>query len=381
MLTSQLHAFGFIIPSFLLCLGSGILWIGRSKHIAPYVRYFACVIVMAGILQIAQAIAIPQQMIDVLPWLCVWFLLAISLMTHSIYLRFKIRTHWPYVVSVIILSIPIFLYFTYIDYSFESRLSATMVATLLIFGNNLRGILTNRSQHWLDHLLKIIIILMLSFFVCQVMFLVLMANTLWLDAYVTLFWSSTQFTSLFFNMAIFSLLSGCAVHDSMRTLKYELSIDPLTGLFNRRALHEKQKLFRALPEAPYALLLCDLDHFKKINDQYGHAIGDLALQHVSQIMRTTLRQNNRIIRFGGEEFLVVLAAPADLALEMAECLRHNIYRQPLYLPEQEISITISIGVSFFDAPCDLEPALQDADLMLYQAKKMGRDQVAWQMAS
>ena len=381
MLASQLHVFSFIIPSFLLCLGAAIFWVGLNRNIAQYVRYFAGVIMMAGLLQIAQAIAIPKQMTHVLPWLCLWFLLMISMMTHSIYLRFKIKTRWPYIILILVIATLYFLYFTYIHYSLEYRLTILTLAGVLIFANNLNGIIQARSQHWLDHWLKMVVMVMLGILSLQVLFLTVMSNTLLFSNYLSLFWSSTQFSILFFSMAIFSLLSGCAVYDSMRALKYERNIDPLTGLLNRRALHEPSKLLRALPNAPYVLFLCDLDHFKTINDQYGHVVGDLTLQHVSQIMRTTLRHSDRIIRLGGEEFLVVLAAEAPAALHTAERLRHNIARQPVYLAEQEINVTISIGVSFFNHASEFDQALADADLLLYQAKKLGRNQTAWQIQS
>ena len=381
MLASQLHVFSFIIPSFLLCLGTGILWVGHSRNIAPYVHYFAVVIMMAGILQIAQAIAIPHHMIHVLPWLCTWFLVMIALMTHSIYLRFQVKTRWHFITVVAALATLIFLYFNYIDYSLEYRLSAMVIASMLISANNIQGLVQARSQHWLDRWLKVVMFVVFVILTVQVIFLVLMSSTFLLSNYLNIFWSSTQFTILFFSMAIFSLLSGCAVHDSMRALKYERNIDPLTGLLNRRALHEPNTLFRALSHPPYALFLCDLDHFKQINDQYGHAVGDLALQHVSHIMRTTLRHSDRIIRLGGEEFLVVLAAESSAILNTAERLRLNISHQPLCLNEHEIHITISIGVSYFTQPLNLAQALVDADLLLYQAKKLGRNQVAWQLQS
>ncbi len=381
MLASQLSVFSFIIPSFLLCLGGVILWLGQRKYIVAYVRYFACVIIMAGLLQIAQAIAIPHQMIHVLPWLCTWFLLMIALMTHSIYLRFQINIRWSFIGIVIVLSTPIFLYFNYIHYSLQYRLIAISIATTLIFANNIKELVHAQSRNWLDHWLKMVMIVLLVVLSIQIIFLVLMSSTALLSNYLPLFWSSTQFTILFFSMAIFSLLAGCAVHDSMRALKYERNIDPLTGLLNHRALHDPNKLFRELPPAPYALLLCDLDHFKKINDQYGHAVGDLTLQHVSHIMRMTLRHSDRIIRLGGEEFLVILAAPNEAALHTAERLRSMIYHQPLSVAELHIQTSISIGVCCFEHTDDFDTALHDADLLLYQAKKLGRNQVAWQLTS
>jgi diguanylate cyclase (GGDEF)-like protein len=153
-------------------------------------------------------------------------------------------------------------------------------------------------------------------------------------------------------------------------------LDPLTGLLNRQGLegHFEELAEQArLMAAPISLLMCDLDHFKLINDLHGHAMGDAVLRDVAFALRRQLRAFELIYRLGGEEFLVVLpGANPDRAAELAERLCQAI-RQ---CHPQNLDITVSIGVA---TQCggDLEfaPLFEAADRALYQAKAKGRDRV------
>lgn len=156
--------------------------------------------------------------------------------------------------------------------------------------------------------------------------------------------------------------------------------DPLTGLYNRRAFFELGE--RALQQAvryqrPLSLLLLDIDHFKRINDQWGHPTGDLALQRVAQVVRDSLREVDIPARMGGEEFAVLLPETGRLeAIKLAERLRASIEGILFNVADGTHPITASIGVSSNqEAQCPLEKLLQDADLALYQAKAAGRNQV------
>ncbi len=169
------------------------------------------------------------------------------------------------------------------------------------------------------------------------------------------------------------VLSG-ALNESDRAHRRRSTLDPLTGLFNRNAL--EQRLGELDGEAEghsHALLLCDLDHFKRVNDELGHATGDAVLQDVSYTMRSVLRAGDSIYRVGGEEILVVLpGATRDDAVEIAERLRRAVReRRPV-----GTAITISIGVAVsHSGPLDTDELVGLADTALYSAKAAGRDRV------
>lgn len=155
--------------------------------------------------------------------------------------------------------------------------------------------------------------------------------------------------------------------------------DELTGLANRRFLSQQAQLELERAKRyqyPIAIFLLDIDHFKTVNDCYGHLAGDNILKQLSLLMKETLREHDMIARVGGEEFAVLLPE-ADLAAAMviAERLRQTVAQFAFHaLPELETSMTVSIGVaSTSDVAHDFEKLLQEADKRLYLAKAAGRN--------
>jgi diguanylate cyclase (GGDEF)-like protein len=173
-----------------------------------------------------------------------------------------------------------------------------------------------------------------------------------------------------------AILSGALV-ESDRAYRHRSALDPLTGLFNRSALEQRLAELASRSSGgegtSHALLLCDLDHFKRVNDRLGHAAGDVVLREVAATMRASLRAGDSIYRIGGEEILVVLpgATEAD-AIGVGERLRRAVReRRPAGM-----EVTLSIGVAVAKtAPVDTDDLLGRADTALYAAKAGGRDRV------
>ncbi|HEY5054348.1 MAG TPA: GGDEF domain-containing protein [Solirubrobacterales bacterium] len=173
------------------------------------------------------------------------------------------------------------------------------------------------------------------------------------------------------------ILSGALV-ESDRAHRRSSTLDPLTGLFNRNALEQRLAEIDGQPSGrgaglSHALLLCDLDHFKRVNDKLGHATGDAVLQEVAYTMRSSLRAGDSIYRVGGEEILVVLpgAGKTD-AVEIAERLRRAVReRRPA-----GVGVTVSIGVAVSGSDrVNADDLVARADAALYTAKAGGRDAV------
>jgi two-component system cell cycle response regulator len=156
--------------------------------------------------------------------------------------------------------------------------------------------------------------------------------------------------------------------------------DSLTGLNNRRYMeqHLKELLHRThISGKPLSLIVGDIDHFKQVNDRYGHAGGDAVLREVARRLTINLRSFDMVVRLGGEEFLVAMPeVDYEAALSVAERLRRSVADRPMPIAEgEEIFVTISLGVTMVDPDETPETALQRADLAMYRAKRSGRNRV------
>ncbi len=165
-----------------------------------------------------------------------------------------------------------------------------------------------------------------------------------------------------------------------RDLEQLTITDSLTGVYNRKGFlaHAQRLLDRQQSgDHPFAVLMMDLDHFKQINDQHGHSAGDVVLRQFARLLREQLRPADCSGRLGGEEFAAVLAGvDLDNAMRIAERLRQRLQHLPLAINDQNLQVTVSIGVHFVEsASLKIEPLLQQADQALYEAKANGRNRV------
>ncbi|MFQ5551741.1 MAG: GGDEF domain-containing protein, partial [Gemmatimonadales bacterium] len=161
---------------------------------------------------------------------------------------------------------------------------------------------------------------------------------------------------------------------AVRAAERRAMTDELTGLPNRRGL---ERVTSASPQLPCSILAVDLDHFKRVNDTFGHAAGDDALKHFSRILTHTLRDGDLAARIGGEEFAVWLPrTDRSSALEVAERLRYTAEERTWKWAGSEISITCSIGVaSCPESVSQVANLGTTADAALYRAKELGRNRV------
>ncbi|GAA0578630.1 diguanylate cyclase [Halomonas salifodinae] len=171
-------------------------------------------------------------------------------------------------------------------------------------------------------------------------------------------------------------------------LEKQALTDPLTGLGNRRYLEGQAAMEIARAErsgAPLSLIAIDLDHFKRINDTYGHDVGDLVLQHFAKLARQILRDGDVLCRMGGEEFAVLLPdTNREQALQVAERLREAVATSSAKVGQEAtedgtLAYTASLGVTLVSAgEATLKPAIKRADQGLYAAKEAGRNRTHWQ---
>lgn len=164
-------------------------------------------------------------------------------------------------------------------------------------------------------------------------------------------------------------------------LKYQAVHDPLTGVYNRNMLEQQMtdEVYRAARyNHSLSVFMLDIDHFKNINDTYGHGVGDIVLRDLATLIKNSIRKPDYVARYGGEEFVVILPETSlHKARELAERLRRQVASYTISIKEdQTLSLTISIGVATYpdhtESPQNL---LEAADKAMYVAKRQGRDRV------
>jgi diguanylate cyclase (GGDEF)-like protein len=179
------------------------------------------------------------------------------------------------------------------------------------------------------------------------------------------------------------ILQGCSEALSrqaeIENLTNAAAIDPLTGCYNRREFENqlKRNISGAIRHKnDLSVFMFDLDHFKKINDTYGHLAGDKVLQEVVSLMQKNMRTGDILARYGGEEFIAILPETGKIkAMELADRLRIKISKKIIVHNDDTIKVTASFGVSELNRCADMTRIIQDADTMLYKAKLNGRNTV------
>ena len=180
--------------------------------------------------------------------------------------------------------------------------------------------------------------------------------------------------------------ASCEWLDLVRELRQQINelsalvaTDALTGLFNFR--HFKAMLQTEMDRSkrsgiPTSLAMVDLDHFKRVNDNYGHEVGNQALQHLADILMSEVRTTDIVCRYGGEEFAMIFPEThLNLAVKVADRIRNEIASRPLCIEGEKIAITASMGISVYmkTSVLDIDEFIESVDKYLYEAKQSGRN--------
>src|SRR5690349_17010075 len=185
--------------------------------------------------------------------------------------------------------------------------------------------------------------------------------------------------TLLFAIGTAFIILVMAKERSVHIHRAEASTDPLTGISNRRGfLDEAERLMRkqAWKKQPVTVLMFDLDHFKAVNDRFGHAVGDEALRLFAKVATVSLRASDALGRLGGEEFAAILPSDLTVATTAAERVRNAFAAAGREILGEPVGVTVSIGAAMeVTLPCDLATLLARADAALYRAKQAGRNRV------
>ena len=193
-----------------------------------------------------------------------------------------------------------------------------------------------------------------------------------------------RFPMIYFSFYVISLfmetvrvITQAKLNDARKRYRYLYAHDALTGLYNRYGFnHFMEQSFAAGHPEGVALIIADIDHFKDVNDSYGHADGDLVLKAVADCLARCVGNKGEVCRWGGEEFAVLLKT-GEAAAATGEALCAAVRETPIPIQRETLHVTMSVGVSSFAAGTgpDSDRMIRQADRCLYAAKKMGRDRV------
>ncbi|OTG65108.1 GGDEF domain-containing protein [Acinetobacter silvestris] len=351
----------FLICHFLFKAPHYLLWLGVGYIVPAFSLAAQCL--MSG-----------DQLNVAAPVLGGMYLFGAWASAYAMALRKKAHAHSKVAWFLIVILTALLSYYSYIDQQLWMRMLILNfgIATVssLVLVSMFRGY---KNNDWLNKIvdLSYLFIVLYTFIRCLIIFhfledikIAMLSKSVW--------WLMMLAASILLSMWFAMVLLGTLVRDIILKLKDERSRDPLTHLLNRRGFYDyaEENLVKS-PIKKYFLLMCDVDHFKKINDRYGHLAGDGILNEVGLIISQNVREHDLVGRFGGEEFIVLLQVE-DLivAYQLSERIRTAIEME-LFL-EQKISVTASFGLTQVKNQ-DLTHAIGVADKLLYAAKRAGRN--------
>ncbi|WP_104509819.1 GGDEF domain-containing protein [Acinetobacter indicus] len=380
MLAENFSLYSALIPLFMMAFGSVILLLRLFQPIPTYFLWYAASTLCTG-LTVLIITVVSAQVLPTFSFIPTTLLfISCAMFTHAIHLRLNVTTRWVFLLVLIAIAESIYVYFSVFDEQYAQRMLVLTITITLIFSHNLKALYQVKLKQKLDRLLRLSLLLLSAVIALRTLYLFVVLQPTNQILSNNLVAAGTQLIILCLSLLMAGLLFHSAYQDIFQQLQKERNLDPLTGLLNRRALEERLKRLKQHSRSKQnAIILCDLDFFKQINDQYGHKVGDVALQHVTEIISKAVRKYDEICRMGGEEFLILLQdTPPDIAIQVAERIRSSIETTPLIQSGQVISMTGSFGISFFQHFDEFSQAAQQADLLLYQAKNLGRNQLYWQ---
>lgn len=291
--------------------------------------------------------------------------------------RWRVSTHPHIALQISIVTLAVVYHFSWVNPIPWVRICSFSIGSGLVLMLPILQVRSRMSSlHWLDKLLLWLSIAFTTYTFTR-------PGLIWLLGYSDLrslpkspYWLLTLVSILNFALLFSLVMTAIAAKETVDKLRRERDLDALTQLLNRRSFQEyAQQRLADIRLYPMAVLACDIDHFKRINDSWGHKRGDEVLQLVSTTLKDSVRENDLVARFGGEEFVLLLT---EISLKDAEAIALRIQRD-LRLNNEVLpsgyTLTLSFGISALDSTTPLDQALREADRLLYEAKNAGRDRV------
>lgn len=370
--------FILIVPSCLFLIGLAFTFCRLIFKADLFLLWIGLAYVIPSIALFAQCLMDNAQLTLAAPFTAILYLLGSWFGAYAISLKLKVSFRHKLALAISLCTIAILTYFSYIQPQIWVRLIILNISLGLVgfitIPYVLKKLPSSKSfDKWI--LIFYLISVSYSFFRAGINFIFLepidqsqftLTSSVW--------WLLCMSANILLNILFALVISGCAVKDVIHHLNNERFQDPLTHLLNRRGFFEKNKVID-FGKSFYFLIYFDLDHFKTINDTWGHYTGDLILKGVSEIILNNKKANDLVARFGGEEFICLISAKNERdALHQTQRLKALI--EQTVFTNNKIRITASYGLTSINNLQDIEQALHRADHLLYRAKANGRNQIS-----
>ncbi len=376
---ADIHYFILIVPACLILMGS-LLLICHFVFKAPaYLLWLGLGYIVPSFSVATQCFMSNKQLALFAPILGSFYLFGAWSSAYAMGLRKTANAHSSGCAILIAITLVLLSYYSYIDDQLWIRMLVLNISIAVVESLVLFSMFKNYQN--VDFLNKIVdfsyLFIVLYTFARGIIIFFLLKNIQADMLATSVWWLMMLAASIILSMWFAIVLLGTLVRDIIHQLNDERLRDPLTHLFNRRGFNEAAKVkLHCLSQQSYFLLMCDIDHFKKINDRYGHLIGDQILQQVSQIIGQNVCGHDLVGRFGGEEFIILLQVDdLELAYSIANRIRLRI--SDTQLSSENITVTASFGLAAVHQH-NLKYAINAADQLLYDAKNSGRNQICFE---
>ena len=366
--------FSLIVPVCGVLLGLALVacWTVLRQH--RYLLWLAAAYILPAVPLAAQTLMSNEQLARTAVLLGAFYLSGLWAMAQGMALKYGGAAHPRLAAAVGVLALGLLYYFSQVTDQLRIRILVLNLAMVLLL---LLGVMAvyrqRRPVHGLERLLRASYLVFVAYSVLRP---AIVAVFLWEGPLPELSSSPLWLLMLALNLllSLWFIAVAVSVREMFVILKHERDRDSLTQLLNRRAFSEQAPARMRQLGGQWALVVCDVDHFKHINDNLGHGMGDEVLKLVAQVLVHHVRQDDLVVRFGGEEFVLMLRC-TDLegAVAVVQRMREQLALESLRLLPQPL--TASFGVVMCDAMASLQMLLQHADALLYEAKRAGRNRV------
>lgn len=367
-----------IRPGIFLLFGVAFLWVWALERKRSWILNVAAACLTLGVAMIFHFLAWPGGAAPASIVSGFLYTIAVLAACEGLLLRvnksFSPRFHF----AVLALLTGLLWYFMYVEPSLWTRIyiqnfgyGALLLLTTFRLTGLQHGSLTDRVLFW------VMLGFSVQFFVRTSLTLGFSAPEKGMAFVASPFWNILQLSLTVFGAGLAFVILLAAVSDMMEALRHERDNDVLTGTLNRRGLEDQvHRLFRNAVPGSVSIIVCDIDHFKSINDTFGHDAGDVVLQAFGSLLKQEVRPQDLVARTGGEEFSVVLRAAGEKdALEIADRIRLGFETMKFNFEPGTRLVTASFGVAERCPGESFSSTSKRADERLYEAKRAGRNRV------